>query len=1495
MAKVEPAKKPKRSLFRKIVNAFIGFFAFVFVLLVIFLGFSQTKTFREYLRHKVIAIADSSLNGKLNIEQIDGTVFTSLFLRNTSLTLDHDTLFHADRIEIKTSPLQLLLKKIYFRKVLMENVNISLLQDSSGAWNFSKLSKSKESDTIKSEFDFTIQINDLQLRNINIIRQTYKNRNSNKFYRIVNSEDLRIRNLYLTAESFIDISNSDYLLDLKELSFHPKLTGFSLQELNGQFAITSKFAQAKNFNLITDSSFISINARLDSLNLFGGVSLKDFEKYPMSIDLKATPFNFNDLSSFIESTELLKGTPNVQLKAKGKFGDFSIEKLKLDYYDTHLQVVGRLQNLNEPSKLFITATIQNSDINYKDVNILLPTLKLPKFAKLNLKNVDAEFSGEPINFTSKLKGNLGDGSINAEAKLNLKARPMEYDIKFDTENLNVFPVIGINSKINSKGTLVGRGVNPIDLNSTIDFSAENSSFNGHKIDKLVVSSKAKNSEIDIILNGKSGKNIASLAGNLLYDKDTVATYNIHGHTANLNLASYLNDKKFESDLNFFFTAKGKNFDPDKMTADFTLGVDSSYFQNHEINYSSIKLGVKTDSTEKKINLSSDFVDFNIYGDFSTKDAISLLSYESGAISQAVTQKLSEMNPISVLKDTVKVEPEIQNIPEVVKKDLKFDFDFKFKDFQLIARLIGNDKLDVSGSGNGSVENSGNNFSMNTDLNLGYLVFLNKQKTVYLSDLDVSFNFIRDNRYISFDKIFGTASVTTKRYYSGSNIKDIEADMVFNQSKLLFNTSAEIDSAVTFEAEGQLNMTPGEQSISFNNLLINSNGVLWANEGSPKVLFTSDYLRFENFVMKSGPTSITLDGKIQGADFQNVKLTADKINGEILNAYLMRGETTNLSINGNLTATISGTYENPVINIDLKLQDITYGNINFGSLLGKIDYSKKIVSSDIRFLDTTLNYQEPKLWIYGTVPVDLSFESVKKRLPDKDEINLNLKSNNFNLSALGNIIPYIINQKGLLIADVQLRGTLSDPVYSGVLGIRQGWFRSLNNYLDYSFNTKLEFKNQTLSVDSLIVENAGGAKYGGTINGSGEIKLNGFDLENIDIRLNGTLSILGQRSKIVSPLLYGDLLIGTDGDWRFQLLNNRAYFTGNVLLKYTDLVFTTSDQTYNKSNQDIDIRIIEDTTKVDKELLRFQKVLTSEKNLNKSKIIESISESIFDYDLNIKVENSAKIVFILSQAVNQKLVVEADGELQLQSINGLKRAQGAFELLQGSKLEFFRTFDATGYLRFESDIYNPYLDIVATYTSEYTDPRDPTSTPQDVAVKIKIRGPLEELGKNLASNPESIGVYVGARNIQNDVRDPQYDYADAFSFILIGKFKDDLTAQDKAQVAGQTNAIGDTATSFLGSILTSFVNSAVGDLVNNITFTQSGEYTKFTLSGRIQNLRYSFGGTSELFQNFGKANIKVEYLFNPHFLIRLERKDPVLQTYGLDEKINEMGLKYRFEF
>jgi hypothetical protein len=200
-----------------------------------------------------------------------------------------------------------------------------------------------------------------------------------------------------------------------------------------------------------------------------------------------------------------------------------------------------------------------------------------------------------------------------------------------------------------------------------------------------------------------------------------------------------------------------------------------------------------------------------------------------------------------------------------------------------------------------------------------------------------------------------------------------------------------------------------------------------------------------------------------------------------------------------------------------------------------------------------------------------------------------------------------------------------------------------------------------------------------------------------------------------------------------------------------------------------------------------------------------------------------------------------------------------------------------------------LNITATYRGNYAVGEED----QEVAVKIRLNGPVSDLGKNLANNPENFLVYVGSDNIDNNVPDRSKDMSDAITFILVGKFKEDLTRQDKERTAGMLEGA---TNSLVGSVLTSYLNSTVGDLITSVSIgeTRLGD-TRVSLTGRAGNFRYRLGGTQAALQDFARANLLIQYFFSRHFLIKAERKEPVGQTFGTDDKITEIGLKYKFEF
>ena len=91
--------------------------------------------------------------------------------------------------------------------------------------------------------------------------------------------------------------------------------------------------------------------------------------------------------------------------------------------------------------------------------------------------------------------------------------------------------------------------------------------------------------------------------------------------------------------------------------------------------------------------------------------------------------------------------------------------------------------------------------------------------------------------------------------------------------------------------------------------------------------------------------------------------------------------------------------------------------------------------------------------------------------------------------------------------------------------------------------KLHFENQAMNFDNFVLSNAGGSKYSGTVYGAGGIEFNGFKLKDKELLFNGDLAVLGQKSQTVSPSFYGDLLIGTDGDWLLVKNGRSVFFKG----------------------------------------------------------------------------------------------------------------------------------------------------------------------------------------------------------------------------------------------------------------------------------------------------------------------------------------------------------------
>jgi hypothetical protein len=1481
-------EKPKRSLLRKIFNGVIGFFVGLIILFVLLVGFSQTYTFREFLKNKIISAFNENSQGKLSIGRIEGTLLTTLTVYDVSITVDNDTLLSSGKLKAFISPLQIFLNKVYIREFHAEDMRVALLQDDKGIWNFSKVLKAK--DTTKTEsFINSFQVNNIDIKNLRFIRKTNQYLNVNTDYDIINFNDLDISKININASVVGNIKDDDYALKLNNFSLQPNLKKFTIKKFSGEFFVNTKYASVKNFRIETDSSDINLTARLDSVNLFKGITLEDFKNYPAQIQLDVKSFWFDDLSSFLEATDILKGRPSLKLVADGKFGAINIRQLKLKYLNTNFDIKGSLTKLNTPEEMYIDASIQKAHINYNDVLSLLPNLKLPVFKDLVLKNTDIKFKGEPTKFNSKLTADVDEGKLNLEGYLNVKPKLMEYNVKIETDKLNLKSITGFDTELNSVSTLKGKGVRPQDLESQFNSQISNSKVQNNVVHdfKIAATGSAGNIIIDFstAINNLRG----TISGTLDFTETGNPKYNFAGKFNSLNLYQFTADSTLDCKLNFGIFAQGQKFNPDSLKTDITVNLDNSSFNNKEIPHSQLRLVVDTEDELKKIDLMSPFLDLSFTGKFSLMKADTLLTYEFQAINTAISQKLNELNPLSAVQDSEIAISEESVIPDIVKYNLDVDYTFFFKDLQPFSQLLKSSRLDLYGRGSGTIKNDASNFSISAKLLVDNFVKISLPATppvppIYVSDLNADIKFSRNNNTVSFNNLFGAVSITGDRFYMDKDIRNINADLTFNQSKLFFNTSAVIDSLWGAELEGKASFSSQLQEITCDRAVITNQGIEWTNQNPFYLSFAPDHFQLNGFSLKNKNASITASGQIFNVGYINGDVKCSNILINDLNKIFHLSESS-FSGDLNLTAKIEGKVSAPVINTSINVNNIGYKNKKSGNLFCNLQYADKNINTNLSLLDSLSTKDNPVLSLTGNIPVDLSFGEVEKRLVDNKEIDLLFHSSRFDLSNLGDLLPLVVEQEGMLESDLKITGNIEKPNYSGFLRLKKGKFTGRINNLVYDCGLRVNFEGSDIKIDSMIVKNSSDSKYIGTTTGSGTVAFKGLLLDKIYLTMRGDLQVYGERSKVVTPSFYGDLFVSTspNNSWTYEFNKGKSFFSGEVLLQQTNLTYTTGqDVNPAGSANDINIVYYADPKKIDPREKDFRKIIEAQ-NANKKEDTKTVST--FGFNISVKTKNDANIIFVFSNLADRKLTVMAQTRnLIFKSDTG---AQGTLDLQAGSNLDFLKKFDAEGSVSFENNIANPNLHVTASYTNEYI-PSTGDKTPLSYMVVMELNGTLDQLAVNLAKEKGKFKIY-NVQGMQGKQEITRKDDNDAISFILTGKLTDDLSQNEKTDLASTLSS--NVATSLLGSLLTGYLNSALGDIVRKVEFSSAG----LSLGGNLfKNIRYEIGGSTQALQDFRYINLKVELQILSNFLMRYERKDPVLKNLGTD-KIDELGLKLRFVF
>jgi hypothetical protein len=740
-------------------------------------------------------------------------------------------------------------------------------------------------------------------------------------------------------------------------------------------------------------------------------------------------------------------------------------------------------------------------------------------------------------------------------------------------------------------------------------------------------------------------------------------------------------------------------------------------------------------------------------------------------------------------------------------------------------------------------------------------------------------------------------VKTSRIFAGTDLNNVFLDLKMSDNIANINFASNLEDYASAKLTCLADLENSTVNLDVDTLNLVYKGFDIMNKEKLSILFAENRIDFNKFRLFHSNGEISASGFLAANENQNLKLKISNIQGkDIFQSFSTGNGLSYLDINLNLDAVITGNYASPEMTISLNGDSLKYKEKYFGNLVSNFNYANKNFSSDIKYFDSYSGPSAPALKLIGNIPINLSLTDSGKRIIDDEEIELNFTSNDLDLTPFGELFPGVSKFKGKLNSNLHVGGTIQRPNPDGYLTLDNASFLVKYNNLEYYGGLKLSVAKDHLAVDSLILANSTDTKSGGKITGGGRAELENLNITASQFVLNGKLKVLGDETKYVSPNLYGDLVISTNGNVELKADKNGAKLKAPINVEVAKLTYSQAQGSYTSTSENFIYKFIDDTITTDPKEMDFEKLINLSKLNSTDEQQQTSKPSKFDYSIDVKVEDEATLTFILSREFNQNLVAVLRGNFQYESIGGKPVAQGELQLLEGSTLEFIKTFNAEGKIRFESELSNPYLDITATYKNYYYPEASSSNGEGDqsgsdeveVAIKMKIKGALKELDKNLAQQSEKLTVYVGTKDIENNKPDQTKDASDAVMFMILNKFNDNVTQQER-------NMVSTYAASFAGSIVGGFLNRQLGDYVKSLEIRQTGTDTKFILGGRWGKVRYSIGGSTAVFQDLGLANVKFEYPITRSFFMRLERKEALSETKLINEMINELGLKYRFEF
>jgi len=1491
--KIESTEKPvfkkKKSflgkLFRFCLYTFLGFLI-MFVGIVFFL---QTSFAKNWILHYAIDKVNESLVSKesrIDAESIEGSIISGLRLNKASVIVKKDTLLKLDFIELGYDLWGIPNKNVYVTKVILNNPVINLtkvnFKNDSLMWNLNYLLRSEveePEDTTKKPFDWRITADKIEIVNGNF--RILADKNSSLpigQIPVTNIENFGISNLYVSNFN-LELSAKYYperkSVDIKKINFNTN-SEFNVKNLSLQATlIKNKSTVVNNLNLTTNRTKIDIKTvGLEDFDpLEKAIEYEDFDSRIMTIDLLTDKFDFDDLKFFLPDLDFLDGRVYLNFKAKGKYNNFALDKLLLKTDNSVYDFAGTIKNLDEPSKLYLDITSNNSEIDPIDTKLIIPGLPVPDYSHLGKIKANFHFVGEPVDFDADIDINSTAGNISGKGSLNLKPTEAVYKGNFKTNSFNLGKVLkekSLEGSITGEIIAEGVGFDYKTMRTKVNYDIRESNIFEQRINKSSGTINLNNGTADLNVVYNANYVSSTIDGRVVFRDFNNLQYDLKGGIQNLNIAGITKNSSQESSLNFTYDIQGNGTSLAGITGDFKLDFTKSYYAKYQIPASPMIGFIHKSGDSTDISLKSNFLELRASGLYSLATIPVVLASNIEKVSanvgkifakDSVDQRLS-----LVIDSTVKrtFTTQVAAIPD----SFRFAYEIKIIDFKPIASLIDYNDLDIVIDMKGRVSNTNNRFVFAVDTGkVSKLVY--QDSLLRISKANLSMRVSSDNKQ-DINGVFARINfVSDSLRVAGTKFDSTYLFMNYRDNSNTFLTRLVKDSTMQFGSRGRFILDPIQSTFIVDSLAFRLGKYLFRDSDSLLFYFVNDngerYFDVKHFRLEQGRQRANIEGIYSLDDSSNIKVTLNNLSIAEIQKYIKPDIESEEQIKGNFRRVeliYQGDLANPKFHFETNSDILTMGNTSIGRIDALMDYKDYKVTPDISFYNQS---NVGNLKITGEFPIYLSFTdadtAIIKQKMLTDQIKLNVAANNYQIRIIEQILPFTSNLAGTLNGKIDIGGTGSKPQLTGGMTVRNGSFNVDLTKMYYRFEADMTTAGQRLLLtNSKLYTPDEDSRF---ITTTGYIDLSDLRLSDIDLNLTGDVKLFDKNNGNTDLGLLGDLY-GGSGTPPLHLKGNdqSMLLNGNLSLKKGNITINPFQQeTLDLYADDFNYKLVYDSTSfiTDSLLYYVSKLTDSVKRKNKkdwnpferyliaqedSSLNKPIQRSSFIYDLVITNETPIFLRFITNPKYKQEFFGDVNMNLFVDNRNtGNMEARGSVLLGDNSYYKFYKNFKATGSVKFNGPIKNPELDIQAEYTGTAPAPDGSTST---VDLQLAVTGD--------ATNPK-----LDWKLYENGVLDNSTDPSQkAISFVLFGTLN--LSASQQVTLASTVGA--NVGSVILSNYFSSFVQNILPFIVNtdiNYVNSQTGsiaQNTDIRITAEFGDAVVRVGG--QVFDNVGNTNVAIQY-------------------------------------